>query len=146
MTLGYFMPVETKEISVTGKEDCGIVDITEKVSDAVKNSKIRNGTVTVFCIGSTGAITTMEFEPNLSKDVSESLDTLIPLDRDYHHHKTWGDYNGGSHLRAAFIGPSLTVPFIEKILTLGTWQQIVYINFDGIEKTRKIVLQIVGEL
>ncbi len=140
------MPVETKEISVTGKEDCGIVDITEKVSDAVKNSKIRNGTVTVFCIGSTGAITTMEFEPNLSKDVSESLDTLIPLDRDYHHHKTWGDYNGGSHLRAAFIGPSLTVPFIEKILTLGTWQQIVYINFDGIEKTRKIVLQIVGEL
>ncbi len=140
------MPVETKEISVTGKEDCGIVDITEKVSDAVKNSKIRNGTVTIFCIGSTGAITTMEFEPNLSEDVSESLDALIPLDRNYHHHKTWGDYNGGSHLRAAFIGPSLTVPFVDKRLTLGTWQQIVCINFDRIEKTRKIVLQMVGEL
>ncbi len=140
------MPVETKEISVTGKEDCGIVDITEKVSDAVKNSKIKNGTVTIFCIGSTGAITTMEFEANLSKDVSEILDTLIPLDRNYHHHKTWGDYNGGSHLRATFIGPSLTVPFVEKRLTLGTWQQIVYINFDRIEKIRKIVLQIVGEL
>ncbi len=140
------MPVETKEISVTGKEDCGIVDITEKVSDAVKNSKIRNGTVTIFCIGSTGAITTMEFEPNLSEDVSESLDALIPLDRNYHHHKTWGDYNGGSHLRATFIGPSLTVPFVENRLTLGTWQQIVCINFDRIEKTRKIVLQMVGEL
>ncbi len=140
------MPLETKEISVTGKEDCGIVDITEKVSDAIKNSKIKNGTVTIFCIGSTGAITTMEFEENLSKDVSEILDTLIPLDRNYHHHKTWGDYNGGSHLRATFIGPSLTVPFVEKRLTLGTWQQIVYINFDRIEKIRKIVLQIVGEL
>ncbi len=139
------MPVETKEISVTGNEDCGIVDITEKVSDAVKNSKIKNGTVTIFCIGSTGAITTMEFEENLSKDVSEILDMLIPLDRSYHHHKTWGDYNGGSHLRATFIGPSLTVPFVEKRFTLGTWQQIVYINFDRIEKIRKIVLQIMGE-
>ena len=139
------MPVETKQISVIGKEDCGIVDITEMVSNEVKQSKIKNGTVTIFCIGSTGAITTMEFEPNLSRDVSETLAALIPLDRDYHHHKTWGDYNGGSHLRAMFIGPSLTVPFIEKRLTLGTWQQIVYINFDRIEKTRKIVLQIIGE-
>ena len=87
----------------------------------------------------------MEFEPNLSKDVSEILDKLIPLDEDYHHHKTWGDYNGGSHLRALLVGPDLTVPFIEKNLTLGTWQQIVYINFDRIEKVRKIVLQIIGE-
>lgn len=87
----------------------------------------------------------MEFESNLSKDISETLDTLIPLDRNYHHHRTWGDYNGGSHLRSTFIGPSLTVPFVEKRLTLGTWQQIVYINFDRIEKTRKIVLQMVGE-
>ncbi len=139
------MPVETKEISAIGKRDCGIVDITEKVSDAVNNSKMKNGTVTIFCVGSTGAITTMEFEPNLSKDVSETLERLIPLDRDYHHHKTWGDYNGGSHLRATLIGPSLTVPFVEKRLTLGTWQQIVYINFDRVDKTRKIVLQIVGE-
>lgn len=139
------MPVETKEISVTGKEDCGIVDITGFVSEAIKDSKIRNGTVTLFCIGSTGAITTMEFEQNLSKDVSETLEMLIPLDSDYHHHKTWGDYNGGSHLRALLVGPSLTVPFVEKKLTLGTWQQIVYLNFDRIEKIRKIVLQIVGE-
>ena len=139
------MPVETKEISVTAKEDCGIVDISEMVFEKVKSSKIRNGTVTVFCIGSTGAITTIEFEPNLSKDVSETLDKLIPLNKDYHHHKTWGDYNGGSHLRSLLIGPSLTVPFIEKELTLGTWQQIIYINFDRIEKIRKIVLQIIGE-
>jgi secondary thiamine-phosphate synthase enzyme len=139
------MSVETREISVVGKGDCGIVDITEMVSKEVKNSKIRSGTVTVFCIGSTGAITTMEFEPNLSIDVSEILDKLIPLDKDYHHHKTWGDYNGGSHLRALLVGPSLTVPFVEKRLTLGTWQQIVYINFDMIENVRKIVLQIIGE-
>jgi secondary thiamine-phosphate synthase enzyme len=139
------MPVETREISVVGKADCGIVDITEMVSKEVKNSKISNGTVTVFCVGSTGAITTMEFEPNLSIDVSEILDNLIPLDRDYHHHKTWGDFNGGSHLRALLVGPSLTVPIVEKRLTLGTWQQIVYINFDRIEKVRKIVLQIMGE-
>lgn len=140
------MPVETKEISVIGKEDCGIIDITQKVSDAVESSNIKNGAVTIFCIGSTGAITTMEFEPNLSKDVSEVLERMIPLDIDYHHHKTWEDYNGGSHLRAMFIGPSLTVPFVEKQLTLGTWQQIVYINFDRIEKMRKIVLQIIGEI
>lgn len=139
------MPVETREISVVGKADCGIVNITEIVSKEVKNSKISNGTVTVFCVGSTGAITTMEYEPNLSKDFSEILDKLIPLDRNYHHHETWGDYNGGSHLRSMFIGPSLTVPFVEKRMTLGTWQQIVYINFDRIEKVRKIVLQIIGE-
>jgi len=139
------MPVETREITVTGKEDCGIVDITKMVSEEVRKSKINSGIVTLFCIGSTGAITTMEFEPNLSKDVSETLDKLIPLDEDYHHHKTWGDYNGGSHLRALLVGPGLTVPFVEKNLTLGTWQQIVYINFDRIEKVRKIVLQIIGE-
>lgn len=139
------MPVETREISVVGKEDCGIVDITEMISKQVKNSKISNGTVTVFCIGSTGAITTMEFEPNLSIDVSDTLEKLIPLNNDYHHHETWGDFNGGSHLRALLVGPSLTVLFVEKKLTLGTWQQIVYINFDRIEKVRKIVLQIIGE-
>lgn len=139
------MPVETREISVVGKKDCGIVDITGMISEEVRKSKIRNGTVTVFCIGSTGAITTMEFEPNLSKDVSEILDNLIPLDKDYHHHETWGDYNGGSHVRALLVGPSLTVPIVEKRLTLGTWQQIVYINFDRIENIRKIVLQIIGE-
>ncbi len=139
------MPVESREFSVTVKEDCGISDITEMVSSEIKNSKIRNGTVTVFCVGSTGAITTMEFEPNLSKDVSEILDELIPLDKDYHHHKTWGDYNGGSHLRSLLVGPSLTVPFIEKRMTLGTWQQIVCINFDRSERARKIVLQIIGE-
>nr|WP_292388973.1 YjbQ family protein [Methanosarcina sp. UBA5] len=75
----------------------------------------------------------MEFGLNLSKDVSETLEKLISLDKDYHHYKPWGDYNGGSHLRAMLIGPSLTVPFVEKTLTLGTWQQIVYINFNMIE-------------
>jgi secondary thiamine-phosphate synthase enzyme len=84
------------------------------ISEEIKKSKISNGTVTVFCVGSTGAITTMEFEPNLSKDVSEIFHKLIPLDKDYHHHKTWGDFNGGSHLRALLVGPSLTVPIVKK--------------------------------
>ena len=139
------MPVETKEISVKVKADCGIVDITDMVSDAVRESTLDNGTVTVFCVGSTGAITTMEYESNLSDDFSEILEKLIPLDRDYHHHKTWGDYNGGSHLRSMIVGTSLTVPFVEKKLTLGTWQQIVCVNFDRMEKSRKVVLQMIGE-
>ena len=139
------MVVETKEIMVFGKEDCGMVDITLQISEQIMSSTISDGIVTVFCVGSTGGITTIEYEPNLEMDVAESLDKLIPLDKDYHHHKTWGDYNGGSHLRATLMGPSLTVPFVGKKLTLGTWQQIVYINFDRIEKSRKIVLQILGE-
>ena len=139
------MPVETKEISVKVKADCGIVDITDLVSDAVRDSTLDNGTVTVFCVGSTGAITTMEYESNLSDDFSEILEKLIPLDRDYHHHRTWGDYNGGSHLRSMIVGTSLTVPFVEKKLTLGTWQQIVCVNFDRMEKSRKVVLQMIGE-
>lgn len=139
------MPVRSKELSVTVKKDCGIVDITEMVSSAVRESGLMNGTVTVFCVGSTGGITTMEYEQNLSKDFSGSLEKLIPLDEDYYHHRTWGDYNGGSHLRSMLVGTGLTVPFIEKRLTLGTWQQIVCINFDRMDKTRKIVLQMMGE-
>ena len=140
------MSVKSKHISVKVKEDCGIADITEMVSSAVRESGITNGIVTVFCIGSTGAVTTMEFEPNLSKDFSQCLEELIPLNRDYNHHKTWGDYNGGSHLRSMLVGTSLTIPFVEKCLTLGTWQHIVCINFDRTERTRNIMLQIMGEL
>lgn len=139
------MPVETKEISVNVKADCGIVDITDMVSGAVRDSTLDNGTVTVFCVGSTGGITTMEYESNLSQDFSEILEKLIPMDRDYHHHRTWGDYNGASHLRSMIVGTSLVVPFVEKKLTLGTWQQIVCVNFDRVEKIRKIVLQMIGE-
>lgn len=139
------MPVETKEISVNVKADCGIVDITDMVSEAVRDSTLDNGTVTVFCVGSTGGITTMEYESNLSQDFSEILEKLMPLDRDYHHHRTWGDYNGASHLRSMIVGTSLVIPFVEKKLTLGTWQQIVCVNFDRVEKIRKIVLQMIGE-
>jgi len=139
------MTVETVEISISADRDCGIVDITEKVSEAVRDSTLKDGTVTVFCAGSTGGVTTMEFEHNLSADFSESLDRLIPLNEDYHHHKTWGDYNGGSHLRSMFVGTSLTIPFISKKLTLGTWQQIVCINFDRMKRSRRLILQLVGE-
>lgn len=137
--------LKNKELNIKAKEDCGIVNITEEVSSFVNKSKIKNGLICVFCVGSTGAITTMEYEPGLEKDLPELLDKLIPLDRDYKHHKTWGDYNGGSHLRSTLIGPSLTVPITNGKLSLGTWQQIIYLNFDRMEKTRKIVLQIVGD-
>ncbi len=139
------MPVETKEIAVKVKADCGIADITDMVSGAVRDSTLDNGTVTVFCVGSTGGITTMEYESNLSQDFSETLEKLMPINRDYHHHKTWGDYNGGSHLRSMIIGTSLVVPFAGKKLMLGTWQQIVCVNFDRMEKSRKVVLQMIGE-
>ena len=139
------MSVVTQEISVVGKEDCGIVNITDQTNIVLKKSKIKDGIVTIFCVGSTGGITTIEYEQNLSKDLSEAFDRLIPLEKDYHHHKTWGDFNGGSHLRATLMGPSLTVPFKDKKLILGTWQQVIYVNFDRIEKARRIVLQIIGE-
>jgi secondary thiamine-phosphate synthase enzyme len=136
---------ETKELYIKAKADCGIVNITEEVSNFAGKSKIKNGIICVFCVGSTGAITVMEYEPGLEKDLPKLLDKLIPLDKDYKHHKTWGDYNGGSHLRATLIGPSLTIPLIEGKLSLGTWQQIIYLNFDRMEKTRTIIVQILGD-
>ena len=101
--------------------------------------------MTLFCPGSTAGLTTIEFEPGVVYDLKQVLDEITPPDRDYRHHQRWGDDNGRSHIRAALIGPSLTVPFVDGRLTLGTWQQIVFCEFDTGARTRKLVVQVMGE-
>lgn len=121
-----------------------MVDITPEVSARLRETKIKDGTVTVSVIGSTGAVTTCEYEPGLVQDISDIFDKLIPAGH-YNHDQAWGDGNGHSHLRSSLVGPSLTVPFSKKELILGTWQQIIFIDFDNRPRSRKIVLQFMGE-
>ena len=114
-------------------------------SRAVKESRLAAGIVTIFCPGSTGGLTTIEFEDGVIADLQQVLDEITPTDRDYRHHLRWHDDNGHSHIRAALIGPSLTVPFVDGALTLGTWQQIVFCDFDTSPRSRTLVVQIIGE-
>lgn len=139
------MPVETKRISVETKPDIDIVDITDQVSGAVQESEIKSGTVTVFASGSTASISTMEYEPNLKKDIEKMIERLVPSNMNYDHNKTWGDGNGKSHVRSTLLGPGITVPFQDKKLLLGRWQHIVVMDFDVPERSREIVLQIIGD-
>ncbi len=138
--------VKTKKITLKTRGDCDIVDITAQVSDAVKESSLSNGTVTIFNIGSTAAITTIEYEPGLvDHDINAAFEKFAPQNGTYEHEKTWHDDNGHAHVRASMLGPSLTVPFIDRRLTLGTWQQIVLIDFDTRSRNRTVVCQIIGE-
>lgn len=122
-----------------------LINITDKIAQLLQSSKLENGNVTVFNIGSTAAITTFEFEPGLIEDVQEMYEKIVPSNRHYHHDDTWGDANGFSHLRAALQGPSLTIPFEDTKLLLGTWQQVVLAEFDNRPRQRKIAIQIIGE-
>jgi len=115
------------------------------VAREVEQSGVSNGTVTLFISGSTAGVTTIEYEPGLLGDFKNMWDRVIPQDIPYEHNKAWGDGNGHSHVRASMLGASLTIPFVEKRLTLGTWQQIVFIDFDNRSRSRKMVLQIMGE-
>jgi secondary thiamine-phosphate synthase enzyme len=133
----------TIRVSTKGKTD--LLDITEDVERLLENSQLNKGSLTVFVVGSTAAITTFEYEPGLIKDVSELYERIIPSNEHYHHDDTWGDANGFSHLRAALQGPSLTVPFNDGKLLLGRWQQIVLAEFDNRARKRQIVVQIMGE-
>ena len=137
--------VHTEQIEVSVKGYCDIVDITGSMIEAVINSGINSGTITAFCPGSTGAITTIEYEPGLLKDLPEFFEKLIPSDKSYHHDDTWHDGNGFSHLRAALMKPDITVPFISGKLTLGTWQQVVFLNFDNKSRRRSLILQVMGD-
>ncbi len=139
------MKVINEEISVQTKGYGDLVDITGSISDVLKSSGINRGILTVFTVGSTGAITTFEYEPGLIKDMNELYEKLVPVKDYYHHNATWGDGNGFSHVRAALQGPSLTVPFENGTLLLGTWQQVVVANFDNRSRQRKIVVNIIGE-
>jgi secondary thiamine-phosphate synthase enzyme len=127
------------------KEDFYIKNITDDVSKAIKESKMKEGIVNIFVSGSTASVSTMEFEPNLVKDIEKAMEKIAPSDIEYEHHKTWGDENGKSHVRATILGPSLTVPFKDGKLLLGTWQQIVLLDFDVPKRERKVVVQIIGE-
>ena len=138
------MTVKTKYLEFKTRGDCEIVDITPDVAEQLSSTGLDNGTVTVFCPGATGGITTVEYEPGLVQDIPELMDKLIPAGQ-YHHDMTWHDGNGHSHLRATLLGPSLVVPFVDKQLTLGTWQQIIFIDFDNKPHRRKLVLQFMGE-
>jgi len=139
------MPVETKEITLQSRGNCDIIDITSQVAGNLEKSGISNGTVTLFIVGSTAGISTIEYEPNLLSDFKAMWDRVIPQNIPYAHDKTWGDGNGHSHVRASTLGASLTVPFVNKRLTLGTWQQIIFVDFDNRPRSRKLVIQILGE-
>lgn len=132
-------------INIKTKREIEITDITPKVSDIIKKSNLTTGIVCLFVPGSTGTLTTIEYEPGLLKDMPAAVERLFPKDIEYKHHETWHDYNGHSHIRASFIGPSLTIPIKDGKLTLGTWQQIVFIEFDVRPRDRKIEVQIIGE-
>ncbi|MBN1391507.1 MAG: YjbQ family protein [Sedimentisphaerales bacterium] len=138
--------VKTKKLKIQTRGNCDIVDITELVSNAVANSGVSNGTVTVFNVGSTAGITTTEYEPGLANhDIAAAFEKIAPEAGRYEHEQTWHDDNGHSHVRAAFLGPSLSVPVADGRLTLGTWQQIILVDFDTRPRTRAVICQIIGE-
>ena len=122
-----------------------VIDVTSKVQEIVSRSKVSNGLACVFVVGSTAAVTTVEHEPGLVADLQSAMDRLYPKDIDYDHHRRWGDGNGHSHIRASLVGPSLTVPVVDGHLQLGTWQQIVFMEFDNKPRARELTVQVVGE-
>ncbi len=131
------------KISTSGNSE--VVDITGEIAEKIRQSGLHDGIVTVFVSGSTASVTTTEFEPGLRKDIPEMLERLAPADVRYHHDDTWGDGNGHAHVRASFLGPSLTVPFSDGKMLLGTWQQVVLIDFDNRSRHRDIVIQLLGK-
>jgi len=139
------LTVKTKQLSIHTKGEGDILDVTGAVAEAVVETRLKNGIVTVFVPGSTGALTTIEYEPGLLKDFPNMLECVAPKNLVYEHEKRWHDGNGHSHVRASLIGPSLTVPFANGRLTLGTWQQIIFMELDVRSRVRNIILQIMGE-
>ncbi len=137
--------VITKRISLQSKGHCDIIDITPQVEQQVAEAGISSGTVTLFVAGSTAGISTIEFESGLLSDFQSMWERNIPKDIPYNHDRRWGDGNGYSHVRASLLGASLVVPFNDKRLTLGTWQQIVLVDFDNRPRSRQIIVQIMGE-
>lgn len=139
------MDVITRKLTFKTKGSPHLLNITEEIKDLLVQSRTKEGSLVVFVVGSTAAITTFEFEPGLVKDVEELYERIIPQGRAYHHDQTWGDANGYSHLRASLTGPSLVIPFAEGNLLLGTWQQIVLAEFDNRPRQRQVIVQITGK-
>jgi secondary thiamine-phosphate synthase enzyme len=139
------MSVLTKIITVSSNGENDMIDITRQTDEAIKESGLQDGIVAIFVSGSTASVTTIEYEVGLKKDFPKMLARIAPSEVEYEHDNTWHDGNGHSHVRASLIGPSLTVPFKNKSLMLGTWQQIVLLEMDTRPRRRKIVLQMIGE-
>ncbi len=139
------MPVETRTLNVKSNGEMDIINITDSVSAELSKSRIKDGIISLFVPGSTASLSTIEFEPNMVSDFTDAMERLVPSSIRYKHKETWGDDNGKSHVRATLMGPSLTVPFKGKKLLLGTWQQIVLLDFDVPAREREIVVQIIGE-
>jgi len=137
--------IHTKKLSEKTSGFCDIIDITARVREQVEQEKIERGLVSLFVSGSTDALTTIEYEPGLVRDLKEFVEQLIPSNRRYHHDDRWGDDNGFSHLRASLFGPSLAIPIENGRMLLGTWQQVVLLDFDNRPRTREIIVQLMGE-
>src|SRR3990172_1190934 len=138
------MPVQSSTLSLSAKGFTDVVDITGKVRDIVPSGTIDDGIPTVFVPGSTAGVTTIEYESGAVTDLKEAAERLFPQDIHYAHDARWGVGNGFSHIRSAMLGTSLTIPFTKKTLLLGTWQQIVLVDFDNRPRRREVIVQIVG--
>ncbi len=139
------MKVITTTHTIRTKGNCDIIDISTDVREDIGKAGLKNGNATVFVVGSTASISTIEYEPGLKKDLPEVLEKFIPAGKKYHHNATWGDHNGHSHLRSTLFGCSQTIPFVNGELLLGTWQQIILIDFDERPRNRKVIVQFIGE-
>lgn len=139
------MTIHTGTLSFQTRGNAQMIDITPEVAQVVRESGLQSGIVTVFCPGSTCAVTTIEYEDGALSDLRRLFDEIVDLNRPYAHNARWGDGNGHSHVRAALLGPSLTVPFVDQSLLLGTWQQIIFVDFDNRGRSRRVIVQAMGE-
>jgi secondary thiamine-phosphate synthase enzyme len=139
------MPFQTHEIFVQTTEKTDILDLTPRVAEALKELSIKNGFVVLFILGSTAALTTIEYESGVVNDLKKAIERMAPQDLYYEHNARWGDGNGYAHVSAALLGPSLCIPVLRGGLTLGTWQQIVLLDFDNRPRQRRILVQMVGD-
>lgn len=138
------MKVASHTITQNTRGHTDVIDISDKLTTLVSNSSVKDGILTAFVIGSTAGLTTIEFEPGLVQDIKEAFERIAPKDGHYEHHERWGDDNGHSHVRASLLGPSISIPIVAGRLPLGTWQQVILIDFDTRGRKREIVVQILG--
>lgn len=139
------MKIITESIDISTRGNPDIIDITHQVGNVLNKAGLKHGSLTVFVSGSTAGVTTIEYEPGLLEDLPEAFEKIAPTGVTYHHDATWGDGNGYAHVRAALLGPSFNVPFKNGKLLLGTWQQIVVMDFDNRPRKRSVVVQMMGE-
>ena len=137
--------VITSTISISTRGNADFHDITDELGRLVASGGVRNGTATVFCPSATSAVTTIEYEPGALSDMRRLFDEIVPAGREYQHNARWGDGNGHSHVRAALLGPSITIPIVNGQLALGTWQQVIHVDFDIRPRKRELLVQLMGE-